>query len=608
MSCADGNCQCAHMAAESNQEPLVVPKGFTSENPGRDVQKVGTARFLGQDPGKIHAPVWAVTGSLGDSQCYLGVTSKVRVVQSAIAARIYKDNLTIRLIHPAYTIAVSDGQNNGTLNMRFSLIGREVTNDSIDIHLNGNDVAGSISVVACDKPPVGTLAAVLEHNRPAVLYSDGSIHPGEDPVTHAQIDIVTAFQVAGDSDQEKKNRVALNACCGQGSCGGMFTYNTMQSFIAVLGMQPLEMVSPTSDDKRRLRVFPDILIDCLLAMTEKDIKPRDIVTPKSLKNAITIAIAMGGSTNVMLHCVEIARAAGIDFWQEVISQKEFNELSTSVPVLVNARPFGIYSMVDIENSGGLPSIVKELLNAKLLDGSTVTCTGETLEAQVKRLSPPAPDHEVIYSVKKPFKPTGGLRLLKGNLAPEGGAVIKVAGVETGMEEGVFKGSARVFNSEKQLTEALEKSPDSFSDNDMVVIRYIGPRGAPGMPELLDPTSRITTLCRQKNITIALMTDGRFSGGSVGLVIGHVGPEAYLGGPISLIENGDHIVVDTNKNSIDCSELADKKVYAARKKAWDAAASKNKGVHPAVMPITNRLLKRMRAHARPAILGAGIENE
>lgn len=598
MSCGP-NCTCGGNG---------VPEGFVSDNPGRDVQRVGTARFLNQNPGNIHDPVWAVTGSLGDSQCYLGVTSKVKAVQSALSARIRQKNLKARLIHPAYTIAVSDGQLNGTDRMRFSLIGREVTNDSIDIHLNANQVKGCISVVACDKPPVGTLAAMLEHNEPAVILSDGSIHPGEDPQTHEQIDIVTAFQVAGDSDVEKKNRIALHACCGQGSCGGMFTYNTMQTFIALLGMEPLEMVSPTSDDPRRLQTFPDKLIDCLIAMTEKNIKPRDIVTPASIRNALAVVIAMGGSTNVILHSAEIARAAGLDLWNEVISQDEFNALSKKLPVLINARPFGVYSMVDIEKSGGLPVIVKELLDAGFLDGTAMTCTGETLAGQVERLNPPKPDHEVIYSVKKPYKKTGGLRLLKGNLAPEGGAVIKIAGVETGMDKGIFTGKAKVFNSEEELIKALDTRADDFKDNDIVAIRYIGPRGAPGMPELLDPTSRITTLCRQKNITIALMTDGRFSGGSVGLVVGHVGPEAYLGGPIGLIENGDSIVIDTNKNTIDCKELVDKKEYSRRQKAWEAEVDPKTGLHKYVVPVTNRLLVRMRAQARPALLGGGMKND
>jgi dihydroxy-acid dehydratase len=579
--------------------------GFESENPGRDAQRVGTARFLGEDVAKIHDPVWGVTGSLGDSQCYLGVLAKVDAVQRALSERVRSDELPVRMIAPAYTIGVSDGQLNGTPSMRFSLIGRELVNESMDLHLNANGIAGLIAVVACDKPPVGTLAAILEHNAPAVLLSDGSIRPGTDPQTGEPIDIVTGFQVAGDPDPATRTRIALHACPGAGSCGGMFTYNTMQTFIAVLGMEPLQMVAPASEDPRRLNEFPNQLIDCLLAMTEGGITPRDIVTPASLRNALTVAIAMGGSTNVVLHSVEIARAAGVDLWRDVLSQEEFNDLSRRLPVLVNMRPFGFYSMVDVDAKGGLQVIVKELLDAGLLDGDALTCTGETLAEQVRRLDPPAPDGDVIRPVAKPYKATGGLRLLHGNLAPGGGAVLKIAGVEGGLEDGVFRGRARVFNGERQLVEQLERDPDSFADHDMVVIRYEGPQGAPGMPELLDPTSRITALCRQRGITIALMTDARFSGGSVGLVIGHVAPEAFLGGPIALIEDGDHIVVDINADRMDCVELDDADEAARRSQAWAAAADANGGVHPDVTPVSSRVLTRMRTTARPALAGAGM---
>jgi dihydroxy-acid dehydratase len=583
----------------------VSTNGFQSANPGRDVQRVGTARFLGEDVDKIHDPVWGVTGSLGDSQCYLGVLGKVAAIQKALSERVRRDDLAVRLIAPAYTIGISDGQLNGTPNMRFSLIGRELVNENIDLHLNANDVAGLVAVVACDKPPVGTLAAILEHNTPAVLLSDGSIKPGTDPETGERIDLVTGFQFAGDPDAGTRSRIALHACPGQGSCGGMFTYNTMQTFMAVLGMEPLQMVAPPSDDPRRLAEFPDQLIDCLLAMTAAGITPRDIVTPAAVRNALTVTVAMGGSTNVLLHSVEIARAAGFDLWEDVVSQSEFNALSRGLPVLVNLRPFGFYSMVDVDARGGLQVIVKELLDAGLLDGDALTCTGETLAQQVGRLDPPAPDGDVIHPVAKPFKDTGGLRLLNGNLAPEGGAVLKIAGVEGGLENGLFRGRARVFDSERQLIDALEQDPDSFSDHDMVVIRYEGPRGAPGMPELLDPTSRITALCRRRKITIALMTDARFSGGSVGLVIGHVAPEASLGGPIALIEDGDTIVIDINSDRMDCLELDDAGESGRRARGWQAAADANGGVHPDVTPVSSRVLRRMRTSARPALQGAGM---
>jgi dihydroxy-acid dehydratase len=274
-------------------------------------------------------------------------------------------------------------------------------------------------------------------------------------------------------------------------------------------------------------------------------------------------------------------------------------------VLVNMRPFGDYSMVDVDDQGGLQVIVNELLGAGFLDGDALTCTGETLAEQLVRLAPAAPDQEVIYAVDKPFKDTGGHRLLRGNLAPAGGAILKVAGVEGGIKDGVFTGRARVFNGERSLIDALDQHPDLFQDSDMVVIRYEGPRGAPGMPELLDPTSRITALCRQRHITIALMTDARFSGGSVGLVIGHVAPEALLGGPIALVQDGDTIVVDLNTDRLDCVQLDEPGALEERTAAWRTAAEANGGVHPDVEPVTDRVLARMRATALPALLGGGM---
>ena len=572
--------------------------------PGQDTQAVATARLQGQDPDKIHCPVWGVIGNLGDSICYAGVPAKVEAIQAELRRRVTDKDLPVRVIAPNYASGISDGQRNGTPEMRYSLIGRETTNDGVCLHLEGSDIRGVIAVVACDKPPVGTLAAILEHNVPAVVMSDGSIRPGIDSLTGEPIDIISCFQAAAESPAERR-RLALEGSPGHGSCGGMFTYNTMQSFIATCGMEPLHMVSPASEDDRRLTEFPAQLLDALQVLAERGIRPRDIVTPASLRNATLVTIAMGGSTNVVLHGPELARAAGLDFWRDVITQEEFNRVSRSLPVLINARPFGRYSMVDIDAHGGLPVIVRELLDAGLLDGDCLTCTGETLAGQVARLAPPVPDGDVIHPLTAPFKPTGGLRLLRGNLAPDGGAVIKLAGVEGGMTGGRFTGRARVFDSEAALIQALASDPDRFADRDMVVIRYEGPRGAPGMPELLDPTSRITALCRQRGITIALMTDARFSGGSVGLVIGHVSPEAALGGPIALIEDGDTIVVNVNDDTLDCAELDDAATLADRRARWQGEAERNGGIHPLVRVADTRLLRRMRARALPPLRGAGL---
>jgi len=437
--------------------------------------------------------------------------------------------------------------------------------------------------------------------------SDGSIKPGIDSLTKEPIDLITAYQLAGSDDEELKKRIACEACPGYGSCGGIFTYNTMQTFIGVVGMQPLEMVSPPSEDKRRLEVFPNQLINYLDNMIKKDIKPRDIVTRDSIRNALIVAMSIGGSTNVMLHAPELARAAGYNnFNDDIMSFEEFNYLSENVvPVLVDARPFGKYSMVDIDEKGGVQVFVKDLLDSGLLNGNTLTCTGETLSDQINRLSPSNPDGKVVYSVKNPYKKTGGLRVLGGNLSPEFSAVLKLAGVEGGLEDNMFVGKARIFDGEQKLLECLENEPEIFENKDMIIVRYEGPVGGPGMPEMLDSTSRITALCRQRNITVGLMTDGRFSGGSVGLVIGHVGPEAAVGGPVGLIQDGDEIIVDLNKNELNCSQLLDIDIFNERKLQWEKIVENNNGLHPSVGEADTRLLNRMRSSAVSAMFGAGM---
>ena len=587
-----------------NSKTVLIDK-----NPGRNSQTFGIARELGTDVELIHEPSIGVVGNKGDSQCYIGVASKVNKIHETLRDRVgtKPGDISMRLVQPEFTIATSDGIRNGTKEMRYSLIGREVTNDSMCEHLSASGLEGVIAVVACDKPPVGTLAAVLEHNRPAIIMSDGSIRPGKDSKTGDPIDIISSYQIAGNPDEEFKKRIALEACPGFGSCGGMFTYNTMQTFIGVVGMQPLHMVSPASQDSRRLQEFPNQLIDYLTKLIKKNITPRDIVTRESIRNAIIVAMSVGGSTNVMLHAPEIARAAGYsNFSEDIMSAEEFNHLSKNViPVIVDARPFGKYSMVDIDSKGGIQVIVKDLMDAGLLNGNTLTCTSETLAEQISRLSPPNPDGEVIYSVKKPYKETGGLRVLGGNLSPEHSAILKLAGVEGGLENNVFNGRARIFNGEQSLLDTLDKTPEVFKNFDMIIVRYEGPVGGPGMPEMLDSTSRITTLCRENNIVVALMTDGRFSGGSVGLVIGHVGPEAAIGGPIALIEEGDEIIVDLNKNEINCIPLEDEIIYKQRKDSWQHNVDSNNGTHPSVGEANTRLLNKMRCSAVSAVYGAGM---
>ena len=579
------------------------------KNPGRNSQTYGIARELGADLDLIHQPSVGVIGNKGDSQCYIGVSKKVDIIHKALKNRVGKEpnQLEMRLIQPEFTVATSDGIRNGTKEMRYSLIGREVTNESVCEHLSATGVEGTIAVVACDKPPVGTLSAILEHNRPAIVMSDGSIRPGKDSETGNSIDIISSYQIAGSKDEELKQRIAKEACPGYGSCGGMFTYNTMQTFIGVVGMQPLHMVSPASEDERRLSEFPNELVEFLSNLIRNNITPRDIVTKDSIRNALIVAMAVGGSTNVMLHAPEISRAAGYKkFSDDIMSIEEFNHLSKNVvPVVIDARPFGKYSMVDIDKKGGIQVIVKDLLDAGLLNGDVLTCTSETLSEQINRLSPPAPDGEVIYSVQKPYKDTGGLRVLGGNLSPDTSAILKLAGVEGGLDNNVFIGKARTFDGEQSLLSALDTQPEIFKNHDIVIVRYEGPVGGPGMPEMLDSTSRITTLCRDQGITVALMTDGRFSGGSVGLVIGHVGPEAALGGPIALIEEGDDIRVDLNKNELSCEQLSDPKIKSERRRKWETLVAHNGGTHPSLGDADTRLLNRMRYSAVSAVYGAGM---
>lgn len=588
----------------SNSKPVLI-----DTHPGRNAQVYGIARELGADMDLIHEPSVGVIGNKGDSQCYIGVQRKVEAIHESLRQRLGREDgqMAMRLVQPEFTVATSDGIRNGTREMRYSLIGREVTHDSVCEHLSASGLAGTVAVVACDKPPVGTLAALLEHNQPAIIMSDGSIHPATDPVSNETIDLVSAYQVAGHEDEEFRKHIACVACPGYGSCGGMFTYNTMQTFIGVVGMQPLHMVAPPSDDPRRMEEFPDELVGYLKGMIDSGTRPRDIVGRDSIRNAVIVAMAVGGSTNVVLHTPEIARAAGFaNFWQDVMTPAEFNHLSQHVvPVLTDARPYGRYSMVDIDAVGGVQVIVRELMDAGLLNGDVPTCTGETLAEQVARLNPPAADGTVIYPVSKPYKPTGGLRLLGGNLSPGYSAILKLAGVEGGLDDNMFRGKARVFEGEAGLLQALDTEPEVFSDGDMIIVRYEGPSGAPGMPEMLDSTSRITTLCRERNIVVGLMTDARFSGGSVGLVIGHVGPEAALGGPIALIENGDEIIADLNSNELNCTELQDKAVFDTRMAAWQKVVADNGGMHPNCGEADTRLLNRMRRSGVPALQGGGM---
>ena len=421
--------------------------------PGQDCQAVATAKALGQDVDRIHGAPWGVVGTLGDSICYVGVNDKVEAVHAAMGRRISERDLPVRLLAPNYSGGVSDGQRNGTPQMRYSLIGRETTNDGLSLHFEGNDIRGLVAVVACDKPPVGATAAIMERNVPAVVLSDGSIRPGTDPLTGETIDLASASGALASRPWPHSR--AGRTLCRRAAAHVHLQHDAVVhrpagARTAAHGVARVRGPAANRGVPRAGRRLPgdhDAARD----------HARDIATPAAFRNATIVAIAMGGSTNVVLHAPEIARAAGIDFWEQVMSQEEFNQLSRTVPVLINARPFGKYSMVDIDAVGGLP-VAKVLLAAGWPDGSPMTCTGETLAEQVARIDPPAPDGEVVHPVSAPFKPTGGLRMLSGNVAPEGGAVLKLAGVETGIVDNRFVGRARVFDSEQGLLHALMKTP------------------------------------------------------------------------------------------------------------------------------------------------------
>ena len=406
-------------------------------HPGRSSQTIGIARELGTDPDLIHEPSVGVVGTKGDSQCYMGVMAKVDAIHASLKSRIGKGagQLKLRLVQPEYTIATSDGIRNGTREMRYSLIGREMTNDSLCEHLSATGLAGTIAVVACDKPPVGTLAALLEHNQPSIIMSDGPIHPGTDPKTGEKLDIVSAYQVAGHPDAAHRLHIACHACPGYGSCGGMFTYNTMQTFIGVVGMQPLHMVAPPSDDPRRVKEFPDQLVGL---SREDDGEGPQAARHRGARLDPQRRDRRDGDRRIdqrdAAHAGDRARRRLRRLLEDMMTPEEFNHLSQYiVPVLTDARPYGKYSMVDIDEVGGVQVIVKELLDAGLLNGDVLTCTGETLARAGEAPQHQAVDGKVIYPVAKPYKPTGGLRVLGGNLSPDFSAILKLAGVEGGLE-------------------------------------------------------------------------------------------------------------------------------------------------------------------------------
>ena len=452
------------------------------------------------------------------------------------------------------TIGVSDGISMGTEGMSYSLQSRDLIADSIETVVAAQWYDAVIALPGCDKNMPGCLMAMGRLNRPAIMIYGGTIKPGHGKKGET-LDIVSAFQsygafIAGKIDEETREDIVEHACPGAGACGGMYTANTMACAIEALGMSlPYSSSTPA--------VVAGKLEECLNAgkairhLLERDIKPRDIMTRQAFDNAMVIVMALGGSTNAVLHLIAMARSVNVP-----LTIDDFQAVSDRVPFLADLKPSGKYVMEDLHNIGGTPAVMKYLLAKGLLHGDCLTVTGRTLAENLADLPDLKPGQDVFMPIEKPIKSTGHIRILKGNLAP-GGAVAKITGKE-GLR---FSGPARVYDCEEDMLKGLERG--AIRKGDVVVIRYEGPKGGPGMPEMLTPTSAIMGAGLGKDV--ALITDGRFSGGSHGFIIGHVVPEAQEGGPIALIRDGDVIAMDAGRNELSVA-VSDAEM-AKRKAAW-----------------------------------------
>ncbi|WP_419939855.1 dihydroxy-acid dehydratase [Candidatus Palauibacter sp.] len=453
------------------------------------------------------------------------------------------------------TIGVSDGISMGTFGMRYSLPSRDLIADSIETIASAQHYDGVITVMGCDKNMPGAMMAMSRLDRPALMIYGGTIAPGWR--NGKRLDVVSSFEALGQrlagtiSSAEYREIVRLS-CPGAGACGGMFTANTMASTIEVMGMSlPGSSSNPaTSDDKRAECGRAGEAIRNLL---ERNLCPRDILTREAFENAITLAVVIGGSTNVVLHLLAIARTIGVD-----LTIDDFQRISDRTPLLADFRPSGPYVMEDLHRIGGMPALIKALLAEGLLHGDCMTVTGQTLAENAADAPPLGDDPRVVHGLDDPIKASGHLRILYGNVA-EDGSVAKI----TGKEGEVFEGPARVFDSEAEANEAIEEG--RIRKGDVIVIRYEGPRGGPGMPEMLTPTSMI--MGRGLGGDVALITDGRFSGGTHGFVVGHITPEAQEGGVIALLADGDRIRIDAIENTIDADISAAE--LRSRRSKWSA---------------------------------------
>ncbi|MWB93928.1 dihydroxy-acid dehydratase [Flavobacterium sp. GA093] len=467
-----------------------------------------------------------------------------------IKTGVWKEDLVGLIFN---TIGVSDGISNGNDGMRFSLVSRDVIADSIETVMGAQWYDGLIAVPGCDKNMPGALMAMGRVNRPSIMVYGGSIHPGK--WKGEDLNIVSAFEALGKKIKntitpEDFKGVIQNACPGAGACGGMYTANTMSSAIEALGMSlPYSSSNPAlSPEKKQECVDAGKAIRILL---EKDIKPRDIMTRKAFENAITMVAVLGGSTNAVMHLIAMAHSVGIE-----LTLKDFQDISDKTPLLADLKPSGKYLMEDLHNVGGVPGVMKYLLKEGFLHGDCLTVTGKTIAENLAAVPDLEAGQQVVFEIQKALKATGNIQILYGNIATEG-CVAKISGKEGEF----FEGTAVVFEGEKDVIRGIQAG--EVKPGNVVIIRYCGPKGGPGMSEMLKPTSAI--MGAGLGNSVALITDGRFSGGSHGFVVGHVTPEAYEGGGIALIENGDVITIDAVKNTIDV-KISDEEL-AERKANW-----------------------------------------
>lgn len=448
------------------------------------------------------------------------------------------------------TITISDGISMGSEGMKYSLVSREVIADSIETVVGCQGFDGVVAIGGCDKNMPGCVIALARLNRPGIFVYGGTIQPGQN-----HTDIVSVFEAVGQYANNKINDIELEniestAIPGPGSCGGMYTANTMASAIEALGMSlpNSSAQDAVSEDKKNDCIRAG---EAVLNLLEKDIKPRDIMTKKAFENAITVIITLGGSTNAVLHLIAMADAAGVE-----LSIDDFTRVGKNVPVLADLKPSGKFMMSELVEIGGTLPLMKMLLDAGMLHGDCITVTGKTLAENLQNVDPYPSSQEIIMALDNPIKSDSHLRILRGNLAPEG-AVAKITGKE-GLK---FTGKAKCFGREEEALDAILN--DKIVAGDVIVIRYEGPAGGPGMREMLAPTSAV--MGKGLGTDVALITDGRFSGGTHGFVVGHITPEAFKGGNLAIVEDGDEIVIDAENNTLNL--LVDDDVIASRLKKW-----------------------------------------